>query len=81
MSVVGVQVGQCGNQVGAALYAALVQEATSKHASNAFRQRVLETFFREPNKKKSSEDVPIARAILVDMEPKVQSIFYTFNIA
>jgi hypothetical protein len=65
MSVVTVQLGQCGNQVGGALFSVFAAETLSakgKEADDA------EAFFR-----RRSRGTPwAARAVLVDMEPKVR---------
>ena len=82
MSVVTVQVGQCGNQLGTALFNVLAAEAEAApdDAGAATRQvcalhgvcahAVLtdpaQTFFRPRH------GVDTARAVLVDMEPKVR---------
>ncbi|KAI5076209.1 hypothetical protein GOP47_0008274 [Adiantum capillus-veneris] len=58
MGVVVVQVGQGGNQFGLSLFEALFSLTTS----------LVPDFFREPRR---SADLPRARAVLVDTEPKV----------
>jgi tubulin delta len=61
MAVPFIQIGQCGNQVGSAFYSLMHQEAT--RASPA-HQALLQQFFDEEQQ---------AKALLVDMEPKVVS--------
>ena len=63
MSVVSIQVGQCGNQIGSAFYNCLYEEAVSK--SPALSNAILNTYFNVESSK------IIANAVLVDMEPKV----------
>ena len=63
MSVVSIQVGQCGNQIGSAFYSRLYEEATTK--SPALSNAILNTFFSIESGK------AIANATLIDMEPKV----------
>ncbi|XP_003469606.1 tubulin delta chain [Cavia porcellus] len=71
MSIVTVQLGQCGNQIGFEVFDALFMDSQcsqgfcSKRENEAYQASCRERFFREEN------GVPIARAVLVDMEPKV----------
>ncbi|XP_033618825.1 tubulin delta chain isoform X2 [Fukomys damarensis] len=71
MSIVTVQLGQCGNQIGFEVFDALFTDSQcsqglcSKRENGAYQASCRERFFREEN------GVPIARAVLVDMEPKV----------
>ena len=58
MAVPFIQIGQCGNQVGSSFYAQMQQEA--RKASPA-HQALLQQFFNHNT----------AKAMLVDMEPKV----------
>ncbi|CAM9256785.1 unnamed protein product [Ectocarpus sp. 8 AP-2014] len=71
MSVVTVQVGQCGNQLGASLFQALHDHAnqppahhghTSGTESERARSACRQSFFR---------DGGVARAVIIDTEPKV----------
>jgi len=66
MSTVTVQLGQCGNQLGSALFQMLGNEAGAGAAG--FREATHEAFFRETPK-----GGLVARAALVDMEPKVSA--------
>ena len=74
MSVVTIQLGQCGNQVGANLFSFLHKDAyqppqfasTYSKENTLYGQETMETFFT-PLKNDSHE----AKAVLVDMEPKV----------
>jgi tubulin delta len=63
MSVISIQVGQCGNQIGSAFYNKLYEEALTK--SPALSNAILNTFFNVDNQK------VVANAVLIDMEPKV----------
>lgn len=63
MSVVSIQVGQCGNQIGASFYTRLYEEACTK--SPALSNAILNTFFTLEKQKIT------ANAVLIDMEPKV----------
>ncbi|KAM6174938.1 tubulin delta chain [Erethizon dorsatum] len=71
MSIVTVQLGQCGNQIGFEVFDALFtdsqcsQRFCSKRENEAYQASCKERFFREEN------GVPVARAVLIDMEPKV----------
>lgn len=65
MSVVTVQLGQCGNQVGPEVFSTVYEDATGANAKT-YKQCSNERFFRE-----NSDGVLVARAVLIDMEPKV----------
>eukprot|EP00882_Tetradesmus_deserticola_P019856 GHRQ01021400.1.p1 GENE.GHRQ01021400.1~~GHRQ01021400.1.p1 ORF type:complete len:132 (+),score=44.40 GHRQ01021400.1:322-717(+) len=70
MPVVTVQLGQCGNQLGAAWFDTLAEELSSgaygPYAAHAYFQQ------QEANSSGSSAAASLAaRAVLVDMEPKV----------
>lgn len=67
MSVVTVQLGQCGNQIGTELFSTLYADTTNPTSPPTYRQVALERFFHSPS---GSRD-PQARAVLVDMESKV----------
>ena len=73
MSVLTLQVGQCGNQLGQSFFQTILEEA--KESSEVIRQRLLETYFRrrqEGEEEESKEgSILRANAVLVDMEPKV----------
>ncbi|KAM5273444.1 tubulin delta chain [Ctenodactylus gundi] len=72
MSIVTVQLGQCGNQIGFEVFDALFSDSQcspgfcSKRDNEAYQASCKERFFRE-----EENGVPVARAVLVDMEPKV----------
>ncbi|XP_011373350.1 tubulin delta chain isoform X2 [Pteropus vampyrus] len=72
MSIVTLQLGQCGNQIGFEVFDALFSDAhyhqglCSKRENEAYQASCKERFFSE-----EENGVPIARAVLVDMEPKV----------
>uniref|UniRef100_A0A8C4X9L5 Tubulin delta chain n=1 Tax=Erpetoichthys calabaricus TaxID=27687 RepID=A0A8C4X9L5_ERPCA len=75
MSIVTVQLGQCGNQIGQELFDVIskdchnAQGQSNKTETEAYRACSQERFFSEDHGK----DTPSARAVLVDMEPKVIS--------
>ena len=81
MSVLTIQLGQCGNQVGAQLFDSLYRDSLlldSPRASNSITspsllsnaaEYALEPFFSMQEKDSRTELRP--RAVLVDMEPKV----------
>ncbi|XP_051014170.1 tubulin delta chain isoform X1 [Acomys russatus] len=72
MSIVTVQLGQCGNQTGFEVFDTLFRDShcsqglCSKRENEAYQASCTERFFRE-----EENGVPVARAVLVDMEPKV----------
>ncbi|XP_037666331.1 tubulin delta chain isoform X2 [Choloepus didactylus] len=72
MSIVTVQLGQCGNQIGFEVFDALFSDSDcsqglcSKRENEAYQASCKERFFSE-----EENGVLAARAILVDMEPKV----------
>ena len=66
--MITIQIGQCGNQVGAALFDALADEALDE--TRAHHRATFERFFRLGGGN-HTEQAPIARAVLIDMEPKV----------
>lgn len=66
MSIITCQIGQCGNQLGEAVFSKLVEEA--KGATSIHQLSMLDTFFQPSKKAKSGL---FANALLIDMEPKV----------
>lgn len=70
MSVVTVQLGQCGNQIGTQLFSTLYDDATNPTSPPAYRQVALDRFFYRNEDTPGSRDLQ-ARAVLVDMESKV----------
>ena len=70
MSIVTVQLGQCGNQVGQELFSTLLQDSAGPLKHN-YSQLAEERFFTQ--KDHATSDIPRleARAVMVDMEPKV----------
>ena len=60
-----VQLGQCGNQLGQQFFSTLAEEI--RDAPEEVQNEVVESFFRSDGKKAT----PAARAVMVDMEPKV----------
>ncbi|XP_038059723.1 tubulin delta chain-like [Patiria miniata] len=80
MSVVTVQLGQCGNQVGHQFFQTLMSDLTSqddKKPCLGYHSESLRRFFHDPQDgifhrtEGSRAKVPTARAVLVDMEGKV----------
>uniref|UniRef100_A0A8C0GRG6 Tubulin delta chain n=1 Tax=Chelonoidis abingdonii TaxID=106734 RepID=A0A8C0GRG6_CHEAB len=74
MSIVTVQLGQCGNQIGYEVFNAICNDFHSTHGlcskkeNESYQEACKERFFSE-----EKTGVPVARAVLVDMEPKVIS--------
>uniref|UniRef100_A0A8C3UIZ5 Tubulin delta chain n=1 Tax=Catharus ustulatus TaxID=91951 RepID=A0A8C3UIZ5_CATUS len=74
MSIVTVQLGQCGNQIGHEVFSALCSDIRGTHGlcskkeNESYQDSCKERFFCE-----EESGVPVARAVLVDMEPKVIS--------
>ena len=74
MSVVTVQVGQCGNQIGTSLFGLLMRDSnivpryTSINTTDnvEYKEEVIEKFFTP----KKTSDILEAKAVLVDMEAK-----------
>lgn len=79
MSVITVQLGQCGNQIGRQLFSTLREDALATlrpgegRGESAYFETSLERFFVADPRNSN----PLARAVLVDMESKVvqQSLF------
>ncbi|XP_022530066.1 tubulin delta chain isoform X1 [Astyanax mexicanus] len=67
MSVVTVQLGQCGNQIGPELFSTVYEDSTGA-GRKTYQESSRERFFWE-----TSDGVLVARSVLVDMEPKVIS--------
>lgn len=65
MSVVTVQLGQCGNQIGPEVFSTVYEDSTGANAK-PYKQCSDERLFRE-----NSDGALVARAVLIDMEPKV----------
>ncbi|XP_068934282.1 tubulin delta chain isoform X4 [Petaurus breviceps papuanus] len=74
MSIVTVQLGQCGNQIGYEVFDAICRDLNntqgfcSKRENEVYQASCKEYFFNE-----EKSGVPVARALLIDMEPKVIS--------
>ena len=72
MSIVTVQVGQCGNQIGGQLFSAIADDLKNSFSKKKtklegqYQEYSLERFFNEEDGK-----LPQARAVMVDMESKV----------
>jgi len=81
MSVVTLQVGQCGNQVGGQLFEGIAQDAKTKLSQTNLTQQgnadyveeVMDRFFHISD---NPGRLPEARAVMVDMEPKVRDIIH-----
>ncbi|XP_036415744.1 tubulin delta chain [Colossoma macropomum] len=67
MSVVTVQLGQCGNQIGPQLFSTLYDDSSGA-SPKTYKEFSHERFFWE-----DSGGMLVARSVLVDMEPKVIS--------
>lgn len=74
MSVVTLQVGQCGNQIGGQLFATIMDDlkdtggqGVDKAVNTAYCDTATERFFHQESK----DNRLSARAVMVDMEPKV----------
>ncbi|XP_054250268.1 tubulin delta chain isoform X3 [Indicator indicator] len=80
MSIVTVQLGQCGNQIGHEVFSAVCSDVhgthglCSKKENESYHDACKERFFCQ-----EESEVPVARAVLVDMEPKV--ISQTLSVA
>lgn len=76
MSIITVQLGQCGNQIGGQLFHTFMEDVHSKPLTTQvapdknedYKNEVLSRFFYRGE---SGEEMPKARAVMVDMEPKV----------
>lgn len=68
MSIVTVQLGQCGNQIGSQLFSTLHSDASSPTSPHTYSQEALDRFFHQLDTR--SRELR-ARAVLVDMESKV----------
>ncbi|XP_041378716.1 tubulin delta chain-like [Gigantopelta aegis] len=76
MSVVTVQLGQCGNQIGGQLFSTIIDDIHAKLSSvhvppnknKDYMKEVIDRFFIEKDEKGTS--VLQAKAVMVDMEPK-----------
>ncbi|XP_020847489.1 tubulin delta chain isoform X2 [Phascolarctos cinereus] len=74
MSIVTVQLGQCGNQIGYEVFDTICRDLHNtqgfccKRENEVYQASCKEHFFNE-----EKSGVPIARALLIDMEPKVIS--------
>ena len=77
MSIITLQVGQCGNQIGTAFFDQLIEnicDEEQKSDANFYaicspyiREKVIDTYFE----RNSKNNLLSAKAILLDMEPKV----------
>ncbi|CAM9965036.1 unnamed protein product [Lampetra fluviatilis] len=72
MSVVALQLGQCGNQLGSTWFDALIHDVRPapgppRNDDACYREAALERYFHSP----AGSGLPEARAVLVDMERKV----------
>ena len=82
MSIVTVQLGQCGNQVGASFYSLLTEDATrppkfsslESTQNKIYEEETIERFFTVKDGQKSNNEGKTlleAKCVMVDMEPKV----------
>jgi hypothetical protein len=65
MSVITIQIGQAGNQIGYSFFEQLSREL--KESSPFIQERIVDTYFQRD----FENDCLIANSILIDMEPKV----------
>ena len=65
MSVVTLQLGQCGNQVGCTLFNTLMDEMEGSGSTYH------DVYFRDARAKKDEQQALTSRCVLIDMEPKV----------
>ncbi|KAK3607578.1 hypothetical protein CHS0354_011115 [Potamilus streckersoni] len=78
MSIITLQLGQCGNQIGGELFTTFIKDAHAKpsnvqvsaNRNEQYTEEVISKFFTTESQS-DKFDVPQARAVLVDMEPKV----------
>jgi tubulin delta len=78
MSMITVQVGQCGNQIGGQLFDTLMQDVSTKLSqtnltaakNQDYIDQVLDRYFVWDPQGEPGQ-LPKARAVMVDMEPKV----------
>ncbi len=80
MSLITVQLGQCGNQVGTEFFDLLMKDATeipkysslSSWQNQDYKQQVMQRFFTEEKTKEgNNESRYVAKSIMIDTEPKV----------
>ncbi|CAM9247334.1 unnamed protein product [Ectocarpus sp. 12 AP-2014] len=71
MSVVTVQVGQCGNQLGASLFQALHDHANQPPAHHGHTSGAESERARTACRRSFFRDGGVARAVIIDTEPKV----------
>ena len=73
MPVVTLQLGQCGNQLGCSFFQAMAQEL----ASCDYGRSAVEEFFRpivHTGGDLGRHESYVARAVMIDMEPKVRLV-------
>ncbi|XP_067904854.1 tubulin delta chain isoform X2 [Heterodontus francisci] len=73
MAVVLLQLGQCGNQVGQELLEVVSRDGQSGQGRSESYRAVSQDRFFSQQQQPRGDAVPVARAVLVDMEPKVIS--------
>ncbi|XP_041456471.1 tubulin delta chain-like [Lytechinus variegatus] len=73
MSIVTVQLGQCGNQIGLSFFQTLMSDIVGSKVNHNpdYKDECLERFFHQSPDNRSSKTSPSARAVMVDMESKV----------
>ncbi len=69
MSIITIQLGQCGNQLGTEFFTTIASEIGHLSSVEA-QENAINTFFR-PSANWREGAPPVARALLIDMEPKV----------
>lgn len=77
MSIITVQLGQCGNQIGGQFYSTILQDIHSKktqvttRTNDAYVEESTERFFSKMPARNSEDEILEARSVMIDMEPKV----------
>eukprot|EP00794_Sanderia_malayensis_P015594 gene15594-17167_t len=85
MSLITVQIGQCGNQIGTELFELLSKDAQEapqyadpfSRQNQEYRQQVLDRFFTTRNGDSRNNNLYFAKSILVDTEPKENGVLMT----
>lgn len=77
MSLITIQLGQCGNQIGGQFYSTILQDIQSKNtqvsarANEQYIAESVERFFEKKSVKGRDEEIFEARSVMIDMETKV----------
>lgn len=68
MATISVLVGQCGNQLGTEMFRRVAEEAAASADNERYQRDISRSLFRPSQQPNTA---PHARAVLIDMEPKV----------